>query len=184
MASPSSDLPAILRYRLYQPFTPHFPAIPEISMPINHRSEGLLMASECRQSRKGRTERSRGMSFIARHPATMTTDWCWCDVGQVKRIDVLPDEVLLEIFDFYMIMNLNDLYGEETSVKAWQTLVHVCQRWRSLVFESRRRLKLRLTVKSTVHEFHVLLQYYLSLSSALHLTRDPHTDGSSLRPIR
>ena len=32
----------------------------------------------------------------------MTTDRC--DVGQVKRIDVLPDEVLFEIFDFYTIM--------------------------------------------------------------------------------
>ena len=31
-----------------------------------------------------------------------------------------------------------------TRVEAWHTLVHACQRWRSLVFESRRRLNLRL----------------------------------------
>ena len=61
----------------------------------------------------------------------------------MKRIDVLPDEVLLEIFDFYMIMNIP--YRRKTpSVEAWQSLVHVCQRWRSLVLQSRGRLNLQL----------------------------------------
>ena len=54
------------------------------------------------------------MSFIARHPP-MTTDRC--DVGQVKRIDVLPDEVLLEIFDFYTTMNIP--YGVWTHGNHW-----------------------------------------------------------------
>jgi hypothetical protein len=59
----------------------------------------------------------------------------------VKRIDILPDDVLLGIFDFYM-----DVYAPfaKTEVEAWQLLVHVCQRWRSLVFRSPRRLNLRL----------------------------------------
>ena len=34
--------------------------------------------------------------------------------------------------------------GQRTRVDAWQSLVHVCQRWRSLVFESRHRLNLQL----------------------------------------
>ena len=51
------------------------------------------------------------------------------------RIDVLPDDVLLQIFDFYVDKNL---------IEAWHMLVHVCRRWRSLVFESPRRLNLRL----------------------------------------
>jgi hypothetical protein len=61
--------------------------------------------------------------------------------GQMKRIDVLPDDVLLEIFYFY-----TDPYAlyEKTEIEAWQSLVHVCRRWRSLVFRSPRRLKLRL----------------------------------------
>ena len=62
----------------------------------------------------------------------------------MKRIDVLPDDVLLEIYDFYMIMDLKIPVGEKTRVDAWQSLVHVCQRWRSLVLESRRRLNLQL----------------------------------------
>jgi hypothetical protein len=61
----------------------------------------------------------------------------------VKRIDILPDDVLLGIFDFYAnIMSLS--YRGKTGIEAWQSLVHVCRRWRSLVLESPRRLNLRL----------------------------------------
>ena len=59
------------------------------------------------------------------------------------RIDVLPDDVLLGIFDYHMIMNPS-LFGSKRGVEVWQTLVHVCRRWRYLVFGSPRRLKLRL----------------------------------------
>jgi hypothetical protein len=60
----------------------------------------------------------------------------------VKQIDALPDDVLPEIFDFFMIMNSS--YGGKTGIEAWQSLVHVCRRWRTLVFRSPRRLNLRL----------------------------------------
>jgi len=56
-------------------------------------------------------------------------------------INELPDEVLLEIFGFYMAYRLPPLpYREDT----WHTLVHVCQRWRHVVFGSPRHLGLRL----------------------------------------
>ena len=51
-------------------------------------------------------------------------------------IDAIPDDVLLKIFDFYLVSS----YRED----AWHTLVHVCKRWRSIVFASPRRLRLRL----------------------------------------
>ena len=60
----------------------------------------------------------------------------------MKQIDVLPDDVLLEIFDFYMIMHLAD--EGKRGIESWQSLVHVCRRWRNLVFRSPRRLNLRL----------------------------------------
>jgi F-box-like len=60
----------------------------------------------------------------------------------VIRIDVLPDDVLLVIFDFYA--DMSPLYGGKTEIEAWQSLVHVCRRWRSVVFRSPRRLKLQL----------------------------------------
>ena len=62
-------------------------------------------------------------------------------VGQVIRIDQLPDDILLEIFYFYVDMDLG--YGK-ARIERWQSLVHVCQRWRSLVFGSPRRLDLKL----------------------------------------
>jgi hypothetical protein len=55
---------------------------------------------------------------------------------------ILPDDVLLEVFDFYMI--LNPPTGEKRGTEAWQSLVHVCRRWRNLVFGSPRRLNLHL----------------------------------------
>ena len=74
------------------------------------------------------------------------------DVGQVVTIDILPDDVLLAIFDFYVV-RYEDLFipllfrvGREyrREVESWQSLVHVCRRWRGLVFASPRRLDLQL----------------------------------------
>ena len=59
----------------------------------------------------------------------------------MSPINVLLDEVLLDLFDFYL--NMGTPYGK-TEIEAWQTLVHVCRRWRSLVLQSPRRLNLRL----------------------------------------
>ena len=68
-----------------------------------------------------------------------------CDVGLVKRIGILPDDILLEIFHFYVDVK-RQLYEGKARVEAWQALVHVCRRWRNLVFRSPRRLNLRLIV--------------------------------------
>lgn len=59
-------------------------------------------------------------------------DCQWSNVGRVT-IDMLPEIALLDIFDFY---------GHE--IDAWHTLVHVCRKWRIIVFGSPRRLDLRL----------------------------------------
>ena len=56
-------------------------------------------------------------------------------------INEFPDEVLLEIFGFYTAYPLPPSSYEED---AWHTLVHVCRRWRYVVFGSPRRLDLRL----------------------------------------
>ena len=53
---------------------------------------------------------------------------------------MLPDDVLLAIFDFCV-----DEYPiSKPGTEAWQSLVHVCRRWRCIVFGSPRRLSLRL----------------------------------------
>ncbi|KAI0282695.1 hypothetical protein BC826DRAFT_265262 [Russula brevipes] len=56
-------------------------------------------------------------------------------------IQMLPDDILLEIFDHHRLAapdySLFEPWG-------WHRLAHVCQRWRSVIFASPRRLNLRL----------------------------------------
>ena len=67
--------------------------------------------------------------------------------SQAITIDDLPDDVLLAIFDLYVVKyqypDPIDFIGKR-EIEAWQSLVHVCRRWRGLVFASPRRLDLRL----------------------------------------
>jgi hypothetical protein len=50
---------------------------------------------------------------------------------------MLHDDILIEIFDLYVIESFHQ-------IQEWITLAHVCQRWRSVVFQSPHRLNLRL----------------------------------------
>jgi hypothetical protein len=65
-------------------------------------------------------------------PPTIAADCCGVALVTVHH---LPDIALLDIFRFY---------HDGSDVDEWHTLVHVCQRWRDLVFESPHRLNLRL----------------------------------------
>ena len=65
-----------------------------------------------------------------------------CHVGQVAPIDMLPDDVLLAIFDF--CVSMLGLQARKKDLEAWQSLVHVCIRWRCVVFGSPCRLDLGL----------------------------------------
>jgi F-box-like len=59
-------------------------------------------------------------------------------IGRVT-INILPDDVLLQIFDHYVAEADKHQKFEE-----WQMLVHVCQNWRYVVFQSPLRLNLRI----------------------------------------
>ena len=61
----------------------------------------------------------------------------WWDVLARMTVDMLPDFALLEIFDLHA-------NGFEAQIEEWHTLVHVCRKWRDVVFRSPRRLNLRL----------------------------------------
>ncbi|KAF8484003.1 hypothetical protein DFH94DRAFT_334183 [Russula ochroleuca] len=65
---------------------------------------------------------------------------CRC---QARSINMLSDDVLLSIFDFYLDEASDKTYLKE-SIERWQSLAHVCRRWRSTVFGSPRRLNLRI----------------------------------------
>ena len=61
----------------------------------------------------------------------------------MKSIGILPDDILLEVFEFFIDEGVIHL-TPTLEAKWWQSLVHVCRRWRSVIFRSPRRLKLRL----------------------------------------
>jgi len=65
-------------------------------------------------------------------------------------IETLPDHPLLEVFSFYVeeVRSSSESLIVER-IDAWHTLVHVCQRWRSLVFASSRRLDLGILCTNT-----------------------------------
>jgi hypothetical protein len=64
-------------------------------------------------------------------------------VISLQRVTIgsIPDDVLLNVFDFYQMA--------AKSSPSWHVLVHVCQTWRYTVFSSPRRLDLRLVCKPT-----------------------------------
>ena len=78
-------------------------------------------------------------------------------IEQHAKIEMLPDDVLLEIFDCFRLDAVTDPdpdRSDDPSSPAglacqwcpweWNRLVHVCRRWRFLVFASPHRLDLRL----------------------------------------
>jgi F-box-like len=113
---------------------------------------------------KGLVKRGRGASVFK--PLDTTADSHGWDVGYAA-IDELPDEVLLEMFDIYV--------NEATArTEEWHTLVHVCRRWRNVVFSSPHRLDLRLlcTIRRPVR---VRLDIWPALPIILAGSVDPTT---------
>jgi hypothetical protein len=74
--------------------------------------------------------------FFHTNSNTATIANNWYDVIDRVTTYKLPDVVLLEIFHFYV--------DRTTKLEVWQTLVHVCRKWRNVVFGSPRRLHLQL----------------------------------------
>jgi len=60
-------------------------------------------------------------------------------------IDTLPNNVLLDTFEFCLGKDDPDVvFDDDHDYDEWQTLVHVCCRWRWIVFTSPCRLDLKL----------------------------------------
>lgn len=109
----------------------------------------------CCRSPRTTTKRNRctgtsscASSATARGPGAPVIDW-----RNIITVDMLPDDALLYIFDCYVSRALRDLSRIEW-INAWHSLVHVCRRWRHVVFGSPRRLNMQLycTVRTPVRE--------------------------------
>ena len=123
----------------YTLLPPPFLTRPGSPVPIGSRSEGPPMAEDHAPLWASEELTDRRTSFA--QYLTTTAGLSRCDVGQVISVDTLPDDVLIAIFDQYVNENYSYPIPRE---KAWQSLVHVCRRWRSIVFGSPRHLNLQL----------------------------------------
>ena len=76
----------------------------------------------------------------------MTGTELGCAVRLYSRmtIDALPDNVLLETFEFYLDKDDVVKIDRYQNYDRWITLVHVCRRWRCIVFASPCRLDLKV----------------------------------------
>ena len=66
-------------------------------------------------------------------------------------VDALPDNVLLEIFELDLGKVDVDGFDYDHDYNRWQKLVHVCRRWRSIVFASPRRLDLAIEFRESAN---------------------------------
>jgi hypothetical protein len=98
-----------------------------------------------------------------------TTDWR--NVGRITT-DNLPDDVLLDIFDF-LVVESNGFEAENW----WRTLVHVCRKWRNVIFWSPHRLNLRLVCsdRTPVRE---MLDVWPPLPIVIHQYARPKSGGA------
>ncbi|SRR5216683_5652617 len=88
---------------------------------------------------------------------------------------MLPDDVLLEIFDLYKEDPLSKSPSKNSLSWRWKTLTHVCRRWRHIVFASPQRLDLRVVCSSTT-SVTTLLDIWPSLPiTVTHFCSCPHT---------
>jgi F-box-like len=98
----------------------------------------LVKNHGCRFTRDESIKQSPRTSLV--QPPAMATDNC--DVGQ-GPIDMLPEDVLLDVFDFFQ-RETQPALGDFKNTNAWLALAHVCRRWRNVVFVSAHRLDLQL----------------------------------------
>ena len=84
----------------------------------------------------------RGESKCAGFIATVADSNFTDQPDRKVTFDSLPDDVLLHIFYFYVNRTPEGYAWHKLDI--WHTLVHVCQRWRYVVFASPKRLNLRL----------------------------------------
>ena len=68
-------------------------------------------------------------------------------VGHATTIDILPDDALLQIFDMICRVDYDTYEFPYRAGLRWQKLIHVCRRWRLIIFSSPRRLDLYLLCK-------------------------------------
>lgn len=86
-------------------------------------------------------------------------------------IEMIPEDTLLEIFDFY---RLDAMKRSSGGLWTWHRLAHVCQKWRHVISVSPRRLDLRILCQyGTPIEYFLDFWPTLPLAVRLNASRQP-----------
>ncbi len=100
-------------------------------------------------------------------------------------INNLPDEVLLEAFDYYR-QSFGDQLNSEgawNNKNGWFKLAHVCQNWRCVVLASSSRLQLRLFFSDNTPTRVAMLEYLSHLPIIVDYSRTIKTPSDQKRLI-
>ena len=108
---------------------------------MNRRSEDSLTVDNSARRWTSEVIRSRYRRKSFRQYHAMIAERRFV-TGQMIIFDMLPDDVLLEIFNFYVIQGFR--LREKQRIEEWIPLAHVCRRWRNVVLQSPCHLNLRL----------------------------------------
>lgn len=142
----------VARRHLHHPIPPSPPSpCPSESSTLVDEYFECSLISFVKKHGTGKATNGDQCTYALARPLATIVDLC----GVARTtIDMLPDDALLEIFDFYL---------DGARIEAWITLVHVSRKWRSVVFGSARRLNLQLDcrgrrtpVKRTLHVWPLL----------------------------
>ncbi|KAI9430940.1 hypothetical protein H4582DRAFT_2085898 [Lactarius indigo] len=91
-------------------------------------------------------------------------------------INVFPDIVFLDIFNFCLrgsTSSTMSMTGVIQRTRKWLILIHVCQRWRRIIFESPRGLNLHLSCSYGTPVRRNLHSWPITLPLAIYYTSDP-----------
>ena len=119
---------------------------------------------------------------MAKNPVIRNNSADWRNVGSLRKtIDILLDDVLLEIFDFlqFLVVESDGFEAENW----WRTLVHVCRKWRNVIFGSTNRLNLRLVCSDRTPVRETLDLWPPTLPIVIHHFARPQSDGDNIATI-
>jgi hypothetical protein len=127
-------LPALCKLGIQEPEPRYAPLRDAVVIFIHsHRVSGHIIAVEYEQLCPNNLL-GIGTAFVQSSFLSRTNRLAAGPLSQQVIIEMLPDDVLLNIFHHFM----------HPSPQFWHTLTHVCQKWRQITFESPLGLRLRL----------------------------------------
>lgn len=131
----SVDIPGVLRFSKTC-MTP--------SMGISDGQSIQRTVASSHESSRQRIRGPRGDYTVLTHDLPLLNTHGAGEKCRRTKIEMLPEDILLDIFDFY---RLDAMWLSRGRPWKWHRLAHVCRKWRYVISISPRRLDLRILCK-------------------------------------